>query len=557
MSLRKRRWGYRQLILLGTGILASLLVLTFIFVNLYLEPILKSRIHILIVQGSDSLYTYKLGKLKASLLGGTVEVQNLEINVDSAHYEQMRQNNILPALTMQLSLQRGYIKGIGIWALILGRRITVDELASSGAHIRLSRHPHKKELVVGKVPMWKAIQPKIKSIAIHKIDLNGIKLHYTNADSTQSVKFEFDRCDALLKDIRIDSASSVDTSRIAFTKDISLKFSGLKFRTNDSTYKMKAKWITYSSKERYFEIDSFKLQPTLDNETYYQRTGLQKDLYRVEFDKIRIVNTALDHFIRNDMIDPDSIVLERPQISIYLDKGQTPIYESKIGKYPQEQLLKASSTIMLQHLFIRQGSVDYTEKNPKTGDEGHLAISDLDIAINNITNDSGSIQRHPLCTAKASGKILGSSPLTAAFTFYLDSSNGRFDASGTVQNVGAAQLNPLAHALTNIEIQSLQMQQLNFSITGADYDATAGVKMLYNNLFLVIHKTDENTGATKTKKFATKMLNRFIIWPQNPVPGSPARTAQEIKVYRLTTESFFGLIWKAVFAGMQKIMMKE
>ena len=86
-------------------------------------PILKDRLHTLIIQGSDSLYTYKLGKLKANFFGGNVEVENLQVEVDSSRYEYLSARNELPSLTMQLSLGSGKIRGIGILSLVLGKRI--------------------------------------------------------------------------------------------------------------------------------------------------------------------------------------------------------------------------------------------------------------------------------------------------------------------------------------------------------------------------------------------------------------------------------------------------
>jgi hypothetical protein len=83
------------------------------------------------------------------------------------------------------------------------------------------------------------------------------------------------------------------------------------------------------------------------------------------------------------------------------------------------------------------------------------------------------------------------------------------------------------------------------------------VRMRYNNLSLTLRKTDEETGETKTKKFMTKILNRFVIWPDNPGPDGIERVSQDKRVARLTTQSFFGLLWKTIFAGMQYVMMKS
>ena len=189
---------YKKTLIIAGSILFTLFILLLIFVNRFIEPILKDRLHTLIVQGSDSLYTYTLGKLNANFYGGNVEVENLQINIDSNRYQYLRARNALPSLTMQLSLQRGHIKGVGIIDLLFGKKIRVEEIMSRQADIKLTRHVHRRNNVTEeKLPVWKAIQPKILSIFVKKIRLDGIKMLYRNTDTSESVKLQFDRCDAL------------------------------------------------------------------------------------------------------------------------------------------------------------------------------------------------------------------------------------------------------------------------------------------------------------------------------------------------------------------------
>src|SRR5687768_13664938 len=68
------------------------------FANRLVEPILRDRLHTLIVRGSDSLYHYKLGNLNANFFGGSVEVENLQIDIDSSRYRQLAAQHLLPAL---------------------------------------------------------------------------------------------------------------------------------------------------------------------------------------------------------------------------------------------------------------------------------------------------------------------------------------------------------------------------------------------------------------------------------------------------------------------------
>jgi len=548
---------YRKLILIAGSLLLGLFIVLLLFVDRFIEPILKDRLHTLIIQGSDSLYTYTLGRLDANFYGGNVEVQNLQISVDSSRYEYLRKRNALPSLTMQLSLQRGYVKGVGIIDILFGKKIRIEEILSRQADIKLSRHIRLHNSNDANIPVWKAIQPKIASIFVGRIKLDGIKLLYKNADTSESVKLQFDRCDALFDDILIDSAAAFDTTRIGFTKEISMNFEDLKFRTSDSSYKMKAQGIKYSSKERTLVVDSFKLQPTLEKEDFYSAANRQTSLYYLEFAKVRFVNTRLDHFIHNNVIDADSVIFEKPDVKIYNDKSLPPDFESKIGKFPHQRLLTAGATINVKNISFKDAAFELAEKNPETNQEGRITISHVNFLASNVTNDSALIKKNPICIASFSGAIFKNSPVSLSLKLHLDSVNGRFDATGFVKNVSAAQLNEVAVPLANVQINSCNIRDLEFKVAGENYSATADVRMRYSDLSITLRKTDEETGLVKTKKFMTKILNRFVIWPNNPGPDGTERIAQNKTVARLTTQSFFGLLWKSIFAGMQDVMMKS
>src|SRR5687768_7609346 len=99
--LSKRR---RKVFIVTGSALVSLIVLFFIFINSFLEPIIRDRLHTLIVQGSDSLYTYTLGDLKTSFVSSSVVVENLQLRIDSGRYRQLIAKDALPAITFELNL---------------------------------------------------------------------------------------------------------------------------------------------------------------------------------------------------------------------------------------------------------------------------------------------------------------------------------------------------------------------------------------------------------------------------------------------------------------------
>lgn len=530
-----------------------LFFLLFIFLsNVYLEPVLRKRLHTLIVEGSDSLYTYRLGSLHVNFFGGDVGVRDMQIGVDSNRFKRLKQSGSLPSLVMQLNVNSAHIRGIGIFALLFNRKIVINEISSTDADVRLSRYPKEKDtaaVVKEKIPLWKAIQPQIRDVVVKKIKLNGIKLLYKNSEGREG-KLQFDRCDALFEDIRIDSAATSDVERIEYVRNFSFRLNDLKFRTSDSAYKLKAEWITYNSAKHLLEIDSFKLQPTLKNDE--RQDSMRKSWYTFTFDRVSFNGLRLDRYLRFNLAEADSVFFQNPTLSVYQDKLGQRSYESKIGKYPHQLLMKASTVIDIKKFVARNMQIAVTEKDEITREEGTINLSDINLTVANVVNDPVLVKQNPVSTAEAEGKIIGS-PIKAAFRFYLDSADGRFDVKGRIGAVSAAQINPISTRLANIEVPSMQIASLDFFVRGEDYGATSDVQMLYSGLALIFRKRDEATGTNKTRKFLTKILNRYAINPSSP-PGGAA--ANNVKVARLTTQTFFGIIWKAVFEGMQRVMLK-
>ena len=197
LSFLRDRRRRRIFLVIGSSIV-FLLLTSVVLVKLFLEPLLRNKLEALIVQGSDSLYTYQLGKLDANFFGGRIRIENLNVQVDSTRYRQLKQKNALPSLTIEISLESGDVKGIGLFSLLLGREVVIREIYSKKADIVLIRHVPPKEKVVIRPPLWKAIRPAISAISVKQINLDGVKFLYKPADTAQSMKLQFDRFDALV-----------------------------------------------------------------------------------------------------------------------------------------------------------------------------------------------------------------------------------------------------------------------------------------------------------------------------------------------------------------------
>jgi len=65
------------------GAIAVLLLLIAItvqiFIDRWLEPVIRKRLETLIIPGSDSLYNFQLDSIRVNFWSGSVELQNLHV----------------------------------------------------------------------------------------------------------------------------------------------------------------------------------------------------------------------------------------------------------------------------------------------------------------------------------------------------------------------------------------------------------------------------------------------------------------------------------------------
>ena len=555
--MRATMWKWRRWIVAGVAVLAAFFVFMALFADRLVEPVLKQRLHALIIKGTDSLYTYTLGDLNTDVLGGHAEIIDLDIKVDSARFRRLKAAHALPSITVEVQMAKGQINGLGVLPLLFSKRLALHEFVSRDADVRFIRHIGEANAPEDP-PLWKSIRPALTRITVDKVNLDGVKLLYRFADTSESMKIQFDTCFAYFKDIRVDSAAMADTSRVFLAKEATLRFRDLKYRSADSVNKLKAEEILYSSSRRLLQVTEFKIQPTRkDPEEFYAWIGRQKVMNTVEFTRAEMSGFRLDRFLHNETIQADSVYVEGLRSRLYLDKTVPLDLQSKIGQYPHQLLLRAPSVVRIPKVVVRDAALVYTERGEQTGEKGELALDGISGAITNITNDPALIRTDNRMVANLQGRILGTSPIAINLALFLDSSNGRFAANGRVQNVRAAQLNGLAGSLAATRLQSFDMQQLDFSLTGDDFTGRGAVRMKYSNLAVVLQKVDEKTGKVEQKKFFTKLLNRFVLHASNPGTNGVERTAEGVVYNRLTSQSFFGLIWKTIFKGMQDVMMKR
>jgi hypothetical protein len=553
----KKRRSILKKILIGIAILVVLAGIAFqIFITRYLPPMVRERLADIIVKGSDSLYRFEVGKFDVSFWGGSVQFTDLKITIDTVRYKKLEAAKKLPPMTFQLDLPRGSIDGIGLRALILSKKIDIRSIRFKSADVHLARHFRSADTTATTdEPLWKLIQPNIRSINIASVRCDDLKMTYQNVDSATSFRWAFDKCNIMFSGIRVDSSSANDSSRLLFAKNIALTADDIKMKTPDGLYYLFADNIAYTSADRALLLKDFDFHPTMTQQQFNKHWGYEHEMYTLKIPEIQLKNFLLPQWISYNRLRVDTVELTSPAIAVHMDRNPPDNPKSKKGKYPSQLLQKAPFSIQIKRLKATGASMVYTETNDKTQLTGKLVFPSLSGVIDNITNDTAALMKSTECIADIRGSVMKTGALHAIFRFNLRDRSGAFSVNANISNLNAAQLQPLFKAMTATDVQSFNMQRLDYTMTGNEDAARGNLKMKYTDMDILINRVEEDKSFNK-RGFLSFLANRFVIYKENPMKDEDERVATNVAMQRDATRSFFNLVWKTLYTSAGEIVLR-
>jgi hypothetical protein len=566
-------------ILLGTlAITVILLVGVQIFVSTYLPKLIRNRITYLVVNGSDGLYQCSIGDISVSLLGGIVKVDNVQITIDSSRYKLLDEQNKVPDVTFEVHLKEGAIHGLNLWSFIFYERIRLNTIKADDADITIysqfnparerrrakireiqkleNEKAGKPEEPISEQRLWRLIEPKIKGIYVNWVFLDHIKFSYKKAGEKNEMKVEYDNLSASLKAIRIDSIGAAEKDRILFTEDLSLSFTGLRYYTEDSLYKLNMDTMIYSSFSKNIFVRGFGVGPTISPEEFTKKIGHQVDVFEVDIPEINIYNFQIDKIFSENSVSVDTVVVQKLLLKIHHDRTASPDTVVKYGQYPNEALLKMPVKLKIPTVLMFDCEVHYIEKQAKTFQIGDGFFTHVSGTINNLTNDSAFLANDGHLRINMEGFFLHSGRMTAEFDFDLSSPNGKFSAKADLGRMNERELNIMTIPFGNMQMKSADLKEAHFNLQG-NHDGTTGtLRMIYNNLNVELLMKGKKDHKMKKDGFMTFLANLVGVRKNNPAENGKETIAENIRVKRTPVMPFFNMIWKTLFGGMKDVMLK-
>ncbi|HTB51832.1 MAG TPA: hypothetical protein VK718_03580 [Ferruginibacter sp.] len=449
--------------------------------------------------------------------------------------------------TALLDLNNIVINGLNTNAFVLHQRLKAGMVTCSGGLVTIYRGTKSKRSRNKEIDFSSKL---ISEVEVAGINLDSTKIiiedtiRNTPPIILNNVKFVATKVDSVINRSEI--------SDIINNAEWQLSIGDFALCTHDKLYTITTTGVKLNNVNKNISIKNIKMQTHLSEQEFAKKSIHQHDRYDLSVDNILLEGVNYEAFINDNILEVDKASLQ-PTIKIFNDRTLPADTSNKVGKYPNQQLANIHFPFYIKRIQVINGYVGYKEKAAKSLQKGTVFFSNINAAINNITNMQDRIKQNEHLSMNATALFMGAGKLSSKWILPLNKADTAFTVTGSLGKMNTAVLNPLIEPLAMVSINKGDIQKLDFNMAGGNYRSSVNVAFLYNDVNIKVLKKDAGDDGLKTNGlqslFANALLNN-----SNPQKGE-TRTGT-VTYDRDIHKSFFNFLWKSVFAGVKKIAYK-
>jgi hypothetical protein len=541
----------RKWIFIGFLTSLSLLAALAVYLNYYWKPIITERIKETIYTSTEGLYLIDFDHVRVNFISGRMTIKNIRFAPDTLVYNKMKLLGTAPKHLYKVAIAELVLKRIQPWKIYLDRNLEMNSLEIEHASLELSFTDLKntKTHLEDQRSAYQRLAPYLNSVKIANIIFKNSDLKYIDHSSKTKKPVVLKGLYIKISDLLIDSASQYDRSRLYYTKDIYAELFGHHAMTIDKNYSIQIKEFRASTAGGYARLSGLKIIPRFREMEFSKRFKFQKDRIAMNLEDVQLNNLDFDLLNRERRLSASSLVLKKANFSIFLNRELPDSIRNKGLNFPQLALQRFLLNTKIDTLLLNDSRVDYSEYNPASRRKGTLTFSQINGSILNVTNDSLSLVKNKFSDVKLTSLLMDRGRLDVAMRLNLTDPYASFDYSGSLGNIDANILNSAIRPLSLIEINSGFIEKMIFSGRGSLKGVSGQLTCYYKDLKIKLLEMSDQSSRLKRMGIASIYANILIIKDDNPLPGTPVRSAN-FSYRRPLYSSFFNMIWKGFASAL-------
>ncbi len=541
--------------ILGLGMVSAIgFFIAFNYLKDNWRPLLEEQLKNAITSSSDGLYRIEYKSLDVHPINGNLKLTHFKLIPDKEAYNKLVAHKKAPDNLYHLEVDALIIRKANAKEAVQSKKLHVADIIINKPQLTIYNNrqdyndtvSHKKE----NKPLHELLKDIFKELKVKQIKLNDINFTFVNKNQKEEKRTSLKNLNITINDISIDSLSAEDSSRVYYTKNVVINIKDYKIATPDSLYFVKLEDLSFSTAKNLLTLKNVKLVPRYSKNNFHKHVGYFKDRFDLDFNKIEVRGVDFNLFLNRQKLYAKLLSINNAKIDIYNNNAYRKIIQDKTGKFPHQQLLKLALDMKINEIDLKNVDINYSEFDKKSGKTGRIEFKNTRGTITNIVNDKKALNNNPVMKLKINTALFGKAPLSLNINFYMNSSIGAFDYNGSISAFDGKILNQIVKPLGMAEVNSADVQKLNFNVKANQRTARGTLKFYYTNLNVNVLKRDDD-GNLKKQGLVSTLANAFVIHKQNP-NNKGEFTPGNIYFVRPKEASFFSFLWKSLFTGIKE-----
>lgn len=548
-KVKEKRRGRVKIVLISIlFFVLAIIGFGFLYWNTHKNKIIKTELEKAIVKSNDGFYKISYDDMKIDETAGYLSVRNMKLRFDSVRFRSLEKENKVPSMVFNIDIPEINIVGVRTARALLDKEIVGRKLEIKNPVVDL-QYTYKGKDSTRNVPtqeVYRQILGNMDMIQIDSVLITGAQIRTSNRNSGKLI-IDVKDVDFSLMDVKVDSASYMDSSRFLFAKGINGNVAKIAWPSPNRLYDYIAENISLNSTAGTLSANQILIRPRLGENAFVNAILTQDDRFNFSFNNV--VFSGIDmQKLSDEYLKAETMTIGSSVFKVYRDLARPRDKKNRVGYYPQQVLDDVPLMFNIKKINVRNSFVEYKERNHITRQSGLVQFYNVNGTITNFTNDKHAPNK--IMKAFISSNFLNKTPVKTSWAFYLFDPKGRFDVSGTVSGIDGKDVNALAEPMGPASIKEGRFNGLTFDLHGNDYSMNGTVKLLYEDLKVALLEKDK--GATETdKKFLTSLFANFVIKNSNPKGDDEVRV-QQVSLARDINRSLFYLCWKTIFKGIRE-----
>lgn len=516
--------------------------------NTHKKKIIRNELEKAINKKSNGLYKIKYDSLRLNEIAGDLSISNMHIVYDSMKYDSLLKEKSAPSVLLSINIPVINISGVKTPRALIENEIVGKKLQIINPTIEIFYTDTGKDSS-RYIPAKETYEQILGDLDLIKIDttelINATIITKNLKRKKDSILFS--NANIRLIDAKIDSTSNADTTRLFFSREINFACEKISWRARSGLYQYSLSQFKFNSLNKDLSISNVAIKPQLSEDAFVKTMRFQSDRFDIDINDISIKSIST-RALMNEILLGDKLEVKSGNIKVYRDLNIPRDHKNRSGTYPHQQLSFVPIPFVIPKATFSNILIQYRERNDITKKVGDVRFHNCFININNITNEPLSLQKNNICRIDISTRLLNLAPMKAALTLYLEDKQGRFSIDGSASNIDATKLNELVVPMGMAKIKKGSVKKLDFKLKGNNYRADGSVTVLYDDLKIDFLELDDER--KMNKKHLTSFISNIIIKDSNPDDGETR--IGEVHHDRDMNRSFYNLIWKSIFEGINK-----